>query len=100
MSPFELMMLVCFGVSWPFAAYRSWKTGSTKGKSLVFLLAIWIGYVAGILHKVFYRMDFVIAVYVFNFLMVSLDLALYVRNRRREKRLEAEAAAESIGMRA
>ena len=62
-SPFELIMLICFGLSWPFAAYKSYKSQSTRGKSLIFLLAIWVGYVSGILHKLLYSSDMIILVY-------------------------------------
>ncbi len=84
-SVFELIMLVCFGISWPFAALKSYRARSTKGKSLLFLIAIWIGYVSGILHKVLYSQDLVIIVYIFNLTIVSIDLMLYARNRRLEK---------------
>jgi hypothetical protein len=84
-SVYELIMLICFGISWPFAALKSYKSRSTKGKSLLFLIAIWIGYVSGILHKVLYSQDLVIIVYIFNLTVVSIDLLLYVRNRRLEK---------------
>lgn len=84
-SVYELIMLICFGISWPFAALKSYKARSTKGKSLLFLIAIWIGYVSGILHKVLYSQDLVIIVYIFNLTVVSIDLLLYVRNRRLER---------------
>lgn len=84
-SVFELIMLVCFGISWPFAALKSYRARSTKGKSLLFLIAIWTGYVSGILHKVLYSQDLVILVYIFNLTIVSVDLMLYFRNRRLEK---------------
>jgi len=87
MSVFELTMLVCFGISWPFSVYKSFKSRSTRGKSLVFLVAIWIGYVAGIAHKLIYSRDAVLWVYVFNLTMVSLDLCLFMINRAAEKRL-------------
>ncbi len=86
-SPFELIMLVCFGLSWPISVFKSWKTKSTTGKSLFFMLAILIGYIAGIIHKIFYFNDFVIYIYLFNFLMVSLDIALFIHHYRREKRM-------------
>ena len=84
-SIFELIMLVCFGISWPFAALKSYQARSTKGKSLLFLIAIWIGYISGILHKILYSQDLVIIVYIFNLTIVSIDLMLYARNRRLEK---------------
>jgi hypothetical protein len=84
-SIFELIMLVCFGISWPFSVYKSWKSRSTQGKSLIFLLAIWVGYISGIVHKVFFAPDYVIVAYIINLCMVSLDLGLFLANRRREK---------------
>lgn len=86
MSPFELIMLTCFGLSWPISVYKSWKTGSTTGKSILFMTAILIGYVAGILHKILFSFDFVIYIYIFNFLMVGVDVGLYWRHYFREKR--------------
>ncbi len=53
MSPFEIGMLVCFGISWPISVFKSWKTKSTAGKSILFMTAILIGYISGILHKIF-----------------------------------------------
>ena len=41
-----------------------------------------VGYVAGILHKIYYYYDYVIFLYVFNLLMVSTDLFLHLRNER------------------
>ena len=49
---FESIMLICFGISWPISVYKSLTSKSTKGKSVVFLFAIIIGYVAGILGKI------------------------------------------------
>lgn len=94
MSLFELTMLVCFGVSWPFSVYKSFKSHSTRGKSLVFLMAIWVGYIAGIVHKMLYSRDVVLWVYVFNLTMVSLDLVLYMLNRAAENRLAVSKKEE------
>lgn len=81
MSPFEIIMLVCFGMAWPFSIYKSWKTRQVGSKSLIFLVALLVGYIAGILHKVFYLYDAVIFLYILNGTMVSIDIALYIRNR-------------------
>ncbi len=86
MSIFEVIMLLCFGAAWPFSIYRSMKSGSTQGKSLFFLLIVLVGYTAGILHKIVYNYDFVIYLYCLNALMVGTDTALWLRNRRREKK--------------
>lgn len=91
MSPFELMMLVCFGLSWPISVYKSWKTKSTAGKSILFMTAILIGYIAGILHKIFFSFDFVIFIYIFNIVMVSFDVTLYWIHYSREQKAKKAA---------
>lgn len=83
MSIFEIVMLACFGLAWPFSIYKSYTSGEIKGKSSVFLIVILIGYVAGIIHKMLYSPDGVVFLYGLNFLMVSADLALYYRNKGR-----------------
>ena len=37
-SIFETMMIICFGISWPLSIVRSYRSRSTKGKSLMFML--------------------------------------------------------------
>jgi len=84
MSIFEIIMLVCFGLAWPTSIYKSYKSKSTKGKSLNFLLIILVGYLAGIIHKLVYNLDFVIILYILNFMMVSIDVMFFFRNRKSE----------------
>jgi hypothetical protein len=79
-------MLLCFGAAWPFSIYKSYASRSNKGKSFWFLLVIFMGYLAGTLHKLFYSFDAVIYLYVLNGLMVALDMLLYIRNRKYEPR--------------
>lgn len=90
MSHFEILMLICFGAAWPFSIYRSWVSRSTRGKSLLFMIIVMCGYLAGILHKLFFNYDIVIYLYALNLLMVAADVLLYLRNRRGEKREKAE----------
>ena len=85
MSVFEVIMLVCFGAAWPFSIYRSYRSKSTAGKSIIFLFIILLGYLAGILHKVFFNFDMVIVLYSINFALVAIDILLYFRNRHYEK---------------
>ena len=40
----ETLMIVCFGVSWPMSIIRSVRSKSTKGKSLLFMCFIALGY--------------------------------------------------------
>lgn len=86
MSYFEIIMLICFGAAWPFSIYRSAISHSTKGKSLLFMIIVEVGYVAGMLHKLYFNYDLVIYLYALNFLMVAVDVALYFRNFREEKK--------------
>ncbi|OIP51475.1 MAG: hypothetical protein COX17_05260 [Deltaproteobacteria bacterium CG23_combo_of_CG06-09_8_20_14_all_60_8] len=85
MSVFEIVMLVCFGAAWPFSIYRSYRTRTNAGKSLPFLYIVLVGYMAGVLHKIFYSFDRVIFLYVVNGLMVGVDIIIYYRNAGRLK---------------
>lgn len=81
-SIFEVIMLLCFGSAWPFSIYKSYVSKSIAGKSAQFLIILMVGYVAGIMHKLFYSFDGVIVLYVLNLFMISIDLALYMRNKK------------------
>lgn len=87
---FEIFMIVLFGISWPINAYKSYKARTTKGKSLVFLLLIFAGYIFGITSKLIAPQFkwYVLFFYVLNFLMVGLDIALYIRNYKLDKKAE------------
>ena len=84
----EVIMIVSFGASWPLNVIKSYKARTTKGKSLAFLLLILFGYVAGITSKLIntvYMAEieqkwYVLFFYVLNFIMVTLDLCMYIRN--------------------
>ena len=86
----EIVMILSFGASWPFNVVRSFKARTAKGKSPAFLILILIGYVAGIVAKLtnsaylaeFSTKWYVLIFYIINFIMVAVDLGLYVRNRR------------------
>lgn len=83
----EIIMVVTFGVSWPMNVMKSYRARTTQGKSLSFLVLIFIGYICGIASKLlapefkWYVMFF----YVLNLCMVGMDLCLYVRNYRLDK---------------
>ena len=82
---FETIMLICFGCSWPLAVYKSIRSKSTKGKSFVFMLAILVGYAAGIVSKIVAGVyTYVLYLYVLNALMVTVDIVLYFINKKRE----------------
>ena len=52
---FEVLMLVCFGISWPFNISKSLKSRTAKGKSVAFELCIVVGYVCGLAGKILDR---------------------------------------------
>lgn len=84
---FEFIMLACFGLSWPISVYKSITSKSTQGKSCVFMIAIIIGYVSGILGKICSgQINFVLALYCFNLLVVSVDFVLFFINKHNEKK--------------
>ena len=84
MGVFEFLMLCCFGFSWPFSIAKSLKSRSTKGKSIMFMLLVELGYVFGIIHKLLYNYNWVLWMYVALFFVVATDIVLYFRNQRLE----------------
>lgn len=90
----EVIMYVLFGCSWPFNIAKSVRTKSTKGKSLLFLILIDLGYVSSMLAKIIsaanggfsFEKDWWVFMFVaINFVLVTTDLVLYFINLRREK---------------
>ena len=89
----ETIMIVSFGASWPLNVKKSYKARTAKGKSPAFLCLILFGYIAGIISKLvnqnymanFAQKWYVLVFYVLNFIMVSIDFALYIRNLRLDK---------------
>jgi hypothetical protein len=83
---FEMLMMVAFGLSWPFNIMKSYKAGTNKGKSLLFLILIAFGYICGIVAKfVGGDITYVLFFYILNFAMIAADLLLYVRNYQFDK---------------
>lgn len=86
MQIFEFIMLLCFGMSWPISVYKSIRSGSSQGKSAVFIIVIILGYISGIIGKIINRqLSYVLILYCINLFIVSIDLSLYFINARREK---------------
>ena len=80
---FEAAMLICFGLSWPLSVYKSWKSRTTKGKSLFFEVFILVGYLSGMVGKVVTdNITYVFIFYLINTIMVCIDIGLYMRNRK------------------
>lgn len=86
-SLLEITMLICFGAAWPISIYKSWTSRSSKGKSLLFLVVIIVGYLAGIGKCLLDTTHWsVLALYIVNVAMVSIDMLLYFRNEALEKK--------------
>lgn len=84
----EIIMLLCFGASWPFNVVKSYRARTAKGKSLTFLILVIVGYIAGIVSKFTSPVEpkwYVVFFYILNAVMVSIDLVLYFRNKRIDK---------------
>ena len=107
---FEALTIFCFGLSWPISIRKSLISRTAKGKSLFFEVFLLIGYAFGIARKtiqvtalgypladsgtlatVIFILSFFF--YVLNFIMVSVDLCMYIRNFNLDKK---RAAGENV----
>ena len=94
----EMLMLICFGVSWPINIAKAWRARSTKGISVLFYCLILLGYLVGIAAKlalISYHAPapwyepvhwYVMFFYVLNTTMVAAGVAIWFRNRALEKK--------------
>lgn len=92
----EALMIMFFGLSWPTSVIKSYRSRTAKGKSAVFEILIWIGYIFGIVKMIIKYNDptvnkgflfyFAWFFYCLNMLMITIDLILYVRNKRLDAR--------------
>lgn len=97
----EAVMIFCWGLSWPVSIHKSWVSKTAKGKSIVFEIFIWFGYVCGIVRKIIqinaggsfnwlFYLAFVF--YCINITEVTIDMILWKRNRKLDQ------MAESVSM--
>lgn len=90
---FEISMLLCFAFAWPFSIYKSMKTKTAKGKSLLFMMMLIIGYLFGILNKfVVGDINYVLFFYFVNTALVTIDTLLYFRNVRLDRKRDSGAS--------
>ena len=58
---------------------------TAKGKSIIFLAVVFLGYICGISAKIVgNEVTYVLFFYVLNFVMVAIDIALYFVNSHRD----------------
>ena len=85
----EVLMLVCFGISWPFNIAKSLKSRTARGKSIAFELCIIVVYACGLAGKfIGGNVTYVVVVYILDLLMVTTDILLTCRNRRLDRLAE------------
>lgn len=86
-SILETAMLICFGFSWPINLIKAYKAKTAKSTSLPFILLIIAGYLAGIGAKIVSgQINYVLAAYLLNLAIVSLNLLVYFRNVSLDKK--------------
>lgn len=103
----EALTIFCFGLSWPISIRKSWISRTAKGKSLFFEVFLLIGYACGIMKKIIEAVGFFgvtpksgfifvlsFFFYILNFIEISIDVALYFRNKKLDEAAD-KAAAEA-----
>lgn len=100
----EIIMVICFGASWPFNIVKAYKARTTKGTSLLFMSLIGVGYVGGILNKIFtfiadnglhWIQWMAFAFYIINLCMIITGVIIYFRNKRLDAAAEQNQSAEN-----
>ena len=78
----EAAMLICFGLSWPTNALKSYHARTAAGTSWQFLALITVGYFAGIAAKFCSgTLSWVLIVYFLNLICLGVNWGVYFRNR-------------------
>ena len=84
----EAAMLICFGISWPIDIYKSLRVKRTEGKSLAFMVIVFVGYLCGVAGKLTRAwqedgLEAVTCLYAINALLVFVDIMIYLHFRAR-----------------
>ena len=83
----EVVMLICFGLSWPVAAFKSFKSHSSKSTNVPFIMLILFGYMAGVTAKfISGNVGYVLIAYLINILSVIANLVVFFINKTRERK--------------
>ena len=83
---FEAAMIFCWGVSWPSAVIKTYRSKTVAGVSILFLWFVFAGYVAGMCSKAAQYIvegfvNPVLVLYLFNLVFVGTEIVLYYRYR-------------------
>lgn len=85
----ELIMVLCFGLSWPISIIKTLKTKSAAGKSPLFIGFIVLGYICGIISKILSNnITYVFVFYCINLVTTSFDLCLHFYYRKKESNIK------------
>ena len=83
----EAGMLICFGLSWPMNAYKSYKAKTALGTSWQFLALICAGSTCGIAAKLTLG-----SVYILNCFFLAANWVVYFRNRKLDRMRQLQNA--------
>ena len=84
---FELLMVLCFGISWPISIIKTLKTKCVSGKSPLFIIFIILGYIFIIISKLISKnITYAFWFYWLNLDMTTTDLCLQFYYRNKEKK--------------
>lgn len=101
---FEALTIFCFGLSWPVSIRKSWVSRTAKGKSVLFEIILLVGYGIGIVRKILqltcmnasgFLFFLGFAFYIINSIAISIDIALYFRNKKLDEEAERTTAAKA-----
>ncbi|MBQ9874097.1 MAG: hypothetical protein IJM30_06515 [Thermoguttaceae bacterium] len=88
LSWLQVLMGVCFAFGWFFSIKKTKKTGVTEGKSALFLLFVFLGFLFGVCYKLFVNLDITVLAYLAFAIAAFVDFWIC-------QRIEAEGATES-----
>lgn len=92
----EVLMVVCFGLSWPLNIRKLYMNKTAKGVSVMFYFFIWIGYIFGLASKAIKLSNGVVTpayvwfFYSLNLVMVSIGIILWIYYNKKDKELAAK----------
>ncbi len=97
-SIMEMMMVICFGISWPLNIAKAWRARTATGTSILFYFFIWAGYIFALAGKFILIRFFapqpwyvtvhwyVLIFYILNIIMVSAGILIWFRNKALDRR--------------
>ncbi len=93
---FEMVMLICFGFSWPINLIKNIRAKTAKSTSGTFILLILIGYISGIIAKLMSgRLGYSFIFYIINVVIVMANLIVYIINRNRDRKEEQKISQQA-----